>query len=309
MELPRPNWSILESLRKHFLTEDFRSTSYWESEEVLLHYHSTFAQRIGWKWESVLSHSALRALTQIPQSVSVVDWGCGTGIASEKFIRFLGEKKCTEIFLWDKSKLASSFARNFLSKEFNFVKIHDSIPLTFEQPMVLLLSHIINEISDREKEEVYKLMQKASFIFWVEPGTPKASENLIFFRDKLLDHFHVVAPCTHQGKCGMFEKKKDWCHFFASPPVTVFRSAFWKEFSQRLKIDLRALPVSFLVLSKNKTSEEKGRRVIGRARHYKGYSLVLTCSSEGVREEKLLSRNISHVIDFIKQNGFCDKID
>jgi hypothetical protein len=77
---------------------------------------------------------------------------------------------------------------------------------------------------------------------------------------------------------------------------------------------LRSLPVSFFLaisrsskspLSLNSNpSKDNPKRLLGRARHYKGYSLAVTCGSQGIEEEKLLQRNRAEIIDIMKENRF-----
>jgi len=234
-----------------------------------------------------------------------VDWGCGTGIATRKFLEILGSQGISEVLLVDRSPLAMSYAKEKILSDFPNLKIQTT---SLEQgcPFILLISHVLNEISERDKRELIKLISKAAITIWVEPGTPKASAQLIQVREELRNELSVIAPCPHQESCGLLssQRKSDWCHFFAAPPPLVFRSSFWKNFSQRLGIDLRSLPTSFLVLSQKKEKSLETSRVLGRPRHYKGYSLALLCSSTGIKEEKFLSRNQSEAIELMKENNF-----
>jgi hypothetical protein len=58
-------------------------------------------------------------------------------------------------------------------------------------------------------------------------------------------------------------------------------------------IDLRDLPLSFLVLDKRPvpTLPPGAGRVIGHPRIYKGHALVLGCDTTGVSERKLAKRH------------------
>ena len=77
--------ATLERLRGRFLAPDTRAGDYWRSEEELALYDSTFGERIGWKWDAVLSELSVRGWQ--PQGRRLVDWGCGSGIASRRVLR------------------------------------------------------------------------------------------------------------------------------------------------------------------------------------------------------------------------------
>jgi len=308
-----PNWEILRRLRECFLGETFTKSSYWESEEVLLQYDFTFGQRILWKWLSVFDAS--KEVIKWDGKFNLLDWGCGTGIASRSFLQSLGSEKINSLFLFDKSQKAISFAINRITSQFPDVNISSWNEKPdrnlFSSPLILLVSHILNELSEADKNQLLSLMKKSQAIIWVEPGTPQNSESLIEWREKLRSEFIFALPCTHQKICGLFQSEfTNWCHFFATPPAFVFQDPFWREFSKKMGIDLRSLPVSYWVgISKSlktslNTSLSPGKRLLGRARHYKGYSLALNCDESGVREEKLLQREKKEVIDILKENPF-----
>jgi|LakMenEpi03Aug12_release.lakeMendotaPanAssembly.Ray.scaffolds.fasta_scaffold383371_2 hypothetical protein len=304
----KPDWEILESLRDRFLSESFSgSDSYWNSFETLFQYHHTFAQRIGWKWESVLAEIRERFLSN-HSALKVLDWGCGTGIASSQFLSFFEDGKSFQVNLWDRSTKSITFSQEVLQKQYPKLEIQPWNRTIGPEPFILLLSHVLNELSPEAEKELMKITEQAEWIFWVEPGMPHLSKKLISLREELRKGFEVIAPCPHQESCGLLASslQKDWCHFFAKTPSRVFQESFWKLFSTRLKIDLRSLPTSFLVLRRRGLASmplTQGR-VLGRARSYKGYSLALTCRREGVKEEKLLDRDSKQVIDLLNEKQF-----
>lgn len=302
----RPNWEILEQLRNRFLSENFSTEAYWSNLEILTQYDHTFGQRIGWKWDSVLSELKSKNSLDGFKSIQLIDWGCGTGIASRKFLEHFGGPSLRQVFLVDKSPLAVQFAKESILQNYSSLKIETSLPKQIEGQTVLLISHVLNELSPSAKEELLSLIHQVDWVIWVEPGTPTLSRRLIEFRESLKNQFKIVAPCPHQKSCGLLKSQNSphWCHFFASPPASIFRDSFWSDFSKRLKIDLRALPTMYLVLSKAFAEAPVPKRVLGRTRHYKGYSLALVCSSTEVSEQKFLQRNSKEVIDILKKNSF-----
>ncbi len=64
--------SILRELRERFLAGTAGAADYWQSPEHLELYDSTYAERIGWKWDAVLDELDLRGWQ--PQSTRVLDW-------------------------------------------------------------------------------------------------------------------------------------------------------------------------------------------------------------------------------------------
>lgn len=51
------DWDALDRLRNTFIHRKSPSaTPYWTSESDLASYDMTFAERIGWKWDAVLTH-------------------------------------------------------------------------------------------------------------------------------------------------------------------------------------------------------------------------------------------------------------
>jgi hypothetical protein len=301
-----PDWDLLQHLRRLFLGEHFfENGTYWKSTNHLIQYDHSFAERIGWKWDNVLN--AIKKELSLSSIKTVVDWGCGTGKASERFFYHFSSNSFLECYLWDQSPLARSFSKNKLESLYPQIQFLNESPQNLNNDFILLISHVLNELSHEAEKELFNLIAKAKIVIWIEPGKPKISRKLIEIREQLLPQFTVVAPCPHQKSCGLLrpEQETNWCHFFAHPPSEVFQSAFWKEFSIKLGIDLRSLPISYLVLQKSLplplTTKEL---VLGRSRHFKGYSLVLTCSESGVRERRLLKRNQKELIDLTKEKWF-----
>jgi hypothetical protein len=157
-----------------------------------------------------------------------------------------------------------------------------------------LISHVLTELSPEQTEALADLAARAPSVIWIEPGTYEASRALIAIRERLHEKFHVVAPCTHQDVCGLLtpENKRHWCHHFAAPPLAVFTDGNWARFANMMGIDLRDLPLSFLVLDKRPPPAlpAGAARMIGHARVYKAHALLLGCDAGGVHERKLTRR-------------------
>jgi ribosomal protein RSM22 (predicted rRNA methylase) len=152
---------------------------------------------------------------------------------------------------------------------------------------VLLISHALTE-----QPEPFALPCEAEVVIIVEPGTREVAGRLVALRERLRGEFHVVAPCTHQAACGMLAaaNARHWCHHFAPSPPEVFMDGDWARFAKLAGIDLRRLPVSYLVLDR-RAVPTGGMRMIGRPRVYKAHALVLGCDADGVRERRVEKRS------------------
>ena len=179
-----------------------------------------------------------------------------------------------------------------------------------ETPTVLLLSHVLTELNQAQTEALVSLATQATVVIWVEPGTYETSYTLIAIREKLRGEFNVVAPCTHQARCGLLAagNERHWCHHFAAPPAEIFQDSDWSRFANLTGIDLRDLPLSFLVLDKRPapTLPAGAARVIGHPRIYKPLALLLGCDESGVRERKLTKR--AHPAEYKRLKKECDPL-
>jgi ribosomal protein RSM22 (predicted rRNA methylase) len=142
------------------------------------------------------------------------------------------------------------------------------------------------------------VLGSAKAIVWVEPGTPALARRLVEVRETLRTRFRPIAPCPHDGVCGMLrpERVSDWCHLFATPAAEAFTSGHWRRFSDELGIDLRSLPTSYLVLVRDDAAppprpEGDLARPLGRAKLEKGRALLDLCRPEGIVRARLLERD------------------
>lgn len=304
------NWTQLKKLRELFLSDYKDKPSYWESTELLKDYDATFAARIGWKWDSVLSENAALSL---PENYTLIDWGAGTGIATRKFLSHFPKSLPKEVMLVEKSVLAQQFAKQQIHA------VHPTLTVTatntFSSPpavFVLLISHVLTELTLAAQRELIALAEKAEVVIWVEPGTVDCSKRLIEARKKLVQKLKVVAPCTHQQDCPLEAKDRanDWCHHFAKVPSEAFTTSHWKTFSTEMGIDLRSLPTSYLILSKAFSPIHEGKkRVLGRVRSYKGYALAQVCGPTGLSDLKLLEKKDKKTIKELKEIPFSYLVD
>ncbi len=172
---------------------------------------------------------------------------------------------------------------------------------------LLVLSHVLNELPDAEREALLQLARRADAVLWVEPGTHADSRALIAMREGLRQEFEVIAPCTHHETCGLLAagNERHWCHNFATPPPGVLADSDWVRFGRRMGIDLRSLPYSFLARERKglRPAAEKlagWSRVVGAPRVYKGFARLFSCQADGVRDLTLQKRDAPEVFKRLK---------
>jgi len=284
------DWPALARLRHAFLAGSAGEHDYWQSERDLASYDATFAQRIGWKWDHVLADLARRGWQ--PPAGGLLDWGCGSGIAHRAFLDHFGTAGVSELRCWDRSPLAVNFALRRAVAKYPGLRAQAGLG---EPPAVLLLSHVLSELQPAQTEELLKWLAPATCVLWVEPGDYQTSLALIAIRERLRGQFQLVAPCPHQERCGILAPGNEphWCHHFAEPPGGIFTDPFWGKFARLAGVDLRSLPVSYLVLDQRPAPPlpPGAMRLIGRPRLTKPYAHILGCDAVGVREAAVARRD------------------
>ena len=282
------DWPALERLRDGFLHGGAAQGPYWRTESALASYDLTYGERIGWKWDHVLQELRLRGWA--PPVRSVLDWGCGSGIAGRRVLRAFGATQFDELIVWDHEALATDFAAAAASREFSDLRVSQATPgyLHGVEPVgLLVISHVLNELSTEQLAALRALIARAQAVIWIEPGTHAVSRGLGAIREALRNDFQMVAPCTHQGACPVFTagNERDWCHQFAFAPSEIFANPNWVKFGQRAGIDLRSLPYSFLVMDRQPPRLPFGwSHVIGRPEHFKPYARFLNCDATGLHQ-------------------------
>ncbi|MBI2496406.1 MAG: hypothetical protein HYV75_00195 [Opitutae bacterium] len=317
------DWEALDRLRADFLSGAAANGPYWHTITDLECYDFTYGRRIAWKWDAVLDELKLRQWRP-PAGGTVLDWGCGSGVAGRRVIECFGPENFSRLAVHDHSALAMDFAEHHGRLHFPSLEVARATPrlLAGEEPIgVLVLSHVLNELHDTDLTGLGKLMNRAASILWVEPGNHEVSRVLGHWRKKLVGPLRVVAPCTHHAACGVLAagNEQHWCHFFAAVPAGIHADSGWVRFGQRAGIDLRSLPYCFLSLDRRPAGaaldaarpgaderrpypEQPGySRVIGEPRHYKGYAKVYSCDAAGVTDLTLQKRDAPDVFKALKR--------
>jgi ribosomal protein RSM22 (predicted rRNA methylase) len=313
VNLTKNDWATLSRLRDSYLGAEFKGTKdYWSSLNDLALYDSTFGQRIAWKWQNVILESKEKLQSFLTkEDWRVVDWGCGTAIASRTLLLEIPAAQIKELVLIDRSSLAKEWATKKIKELAPELPVQNSLKMPSSLPTLVLISHVLDELDNEALTSLLSTINESYLFIWVEPGTKIISQKLVSLREKLRSQFSFLAPCPHSLTCGLTHEnnRSHWCHHFAKSPDEVFHSSFWSEFSKQMGIDIRSLPVSYLVGSKAPTSENTKNRILGRARIYKGYAMALCCERSGVSDRKITSKENSQLVKKLKSPEFSQWVD
>ena len=283
-QTPEPiDWQALRTLRDLFLAGEPLPAPYWVSRDQLDAYDRTLGERIGWKWDAVLSE--LRARNWRPPARTLIDYGCGTGIAARRVLAAYPDA-FDDVLLHDHSGIAMAFARERIQSQFpgTTVRLAESPP---QLEGVVLLSHILSEMPPDTAETLATALPGAAAILWVEPGTHDCSHRLIQIREFLRTHHTLVAPCPHQQTCGLLEAANaaHWCHHFAPAPSHAHQDPFWGHFRREMNLDIGPVAYSFFVTDAQAAPGPAGlSHLIGRPIRAPKYLRVLSCQESDIAE-------------------------
>ncbi len=288
------DWSALERLRARFLSRQAGGEGpYWQNHDTLAAYDATYAERIGWKWDALLRELGLRGWAP-PPGTTLLDYGCGSGVAARRVLGAFGPHHFHSVALHDHSPEAVAFATSRVSADHPGVKT-----VTFDptRPFTLVVSHVLNELPPPAVEELLALAERAAAVLWIEPGTHADSRSLATLRDRLIPRHRIIAPCTHRERCPLFAagQEREWCHLFAEPPIGVQNNPNWVRFAQRAGVDLRSQAYSCLVLETGAglapdLAQPGAARALGRPQVFKPYARFLACDSRGLHWLELPKR-------------------
>jgi ribosomal protein RSM22 (predicted rRNA methylase) len=294
------DWKRLSEIRSDFLEGTAGNNDYWKSQDDLRNYNLTFAVRIGWKWDFVLNEA--ERLNWTPQTDTLIDVGCGSGIASRKFLERYSNT-ISKVILYDRSHLAMEFTRNSILELYPNIEVECvSVLPTTEQcaKSTVVVSHVLTELNKEQAEAYTHTIACAHDVLWCEPGTKDSANRLVFLREILRKRLRLIAPCPHQNECGMLSpvNHRHWCHFFAESDDSAFTTEEWSEFTAMTSIDLSDLPLSYLILTSRSNHTEvsqlpnHNKRLIARAHCTKHDAVLTLCSAEGVKDV-ILKKNVN----------------
>lgn len=214
---------------------------------------------------------------------SILDIGAGTGSGSIAISELLSIQK---IYCYEKieamqkvgkdiMKNGNTILKNAEWKNFDFVK--DNIEI---KPDLIICSYVINEIDKSYRSLCINKLYNATnnLIILIEPGTPEGFKNIIEAREILLTKgMHIVAPCTHEGKCEILEN--DWCNCM----TRINREKIHKELKGGVA-PYEDEKFSYIVFSKNNV-ELPSKRILRHPIINSGFIKFKVCTSNGILQE------------------------
>lgn len=305
-EPSREDLERLQRLREGFLRAGEGVSplaDYWRDRRDLELYDAVLAARIGRKWDAVLDEVVDR-LPALHNLDTVVDWGCGTGIATR---RLLERVEVGRLRLHDRSSRAIDFAKEAVQQKAPGTECLRFLDDPVREPDLLLISHVLDELGVQAEADLLDRVESAKRVLWVEAGTQSVSRRLAAHRDRLRERFHVVAPCTHSGGCPtLIDNDRDWCHFFAEPDTEWFTDGDWVRLGRELGIDLRSLPYAFLCLTRvDEPTEPPGpRRLLGRAEVRPKQARFTVCSEAGLERIEQHKSTDPTLHRALRRNGY-----
>lgn len=147
---------------------------------------------------------------------SFVDIGSGPGTYSLAFLMALPSEYRGTLRLIDKSPLMLEQAKKVIKALFPEVRLecYSSLESYLKAPErerdFLFFGHSLNEMNELEKQRILGTKRPVA---WIEPGTPEVFQNLIPWRERLIQQgHHVIYPCLGAGDCPARSLAGEWCH-------------------------------------------------------------------------------------------------
>lgn len=207
---------------------------------------------------------------------SVLDVGAGTGAASIAARQFFPAAAVTMV---ERDPAFADAARAWLPDAQTIVG--DARSTTLPRRDLVVAAYSAGEFGAAAAKRLWEAATVALVI--VEPGTPRGFATIRAIRDELLAAgAHIAAPCPMESPCPVGEG--DWCHFAAR----VERSSLHR----RVKggdLGHEDEKYSYVAL----TRAEVGRaaaRVVRHPQHRPGLIEIATCTTEGLRTERVGKR-------------------
>jgi hypothetical protein len=175
---------------------------------------TTFAQRIGWKWDFVLAELQRAAGRRRRAS-------CWTGVAAVAsrgghFWITSATDAVTKLRVWDRSSLAMAFAAQRAQQKYPKLAVE---PRRHAGSVggTLLISHVLTELTQEQTEALVEQAALAQCVIWVEPGTYEASLTLIAIRERLRKHFNSSRPAPIRNVAGFLLRRTSGIGVIISP--------------------------------------------------------------------------------------------
>ena len=142
---------------------------------------------------------------------------------------------------------------------------------------LVIASYSFNEINDKNKENILKLLYEKTnkYLVIIDPGTPDSFKSIHFARKWFIDnHINLLAPCPHANSCPAYASE-DWCHFY----TRVQRTQLHK-FLKNAEKGYEDEKFSYIIASKEPISSYDSR-IIRHPEIHSGHLKINLCTPKG----------------------------
>lgn len=292
------------SLRYKKLTSQYRERSYLDRSSLKLKKEDAFVYANARMPATIaVIKDVLKNLEDrkdLKSETSFLDLGAGAGSFLWAFLeKFYTFKRAT---LWEGNKNFVELIKNLIKKgegefpilkEINFLEADLCSSEAWENFQedfdIVSCSYAFSEISVKAQEIFLERAWKKTrdLFILIEPGTPLGFSNILRARRFLKEKGgHILAPCTHQGRCPL-EKTKDWCHF----RVRLSRTYVHRKLKSAF-LDYEDEKYAYLIMQKvlPKDDFRKGR-VLKNPLQRSGHILLDICTEKGEERLTISKRN------------------
>ena len=149
---------------------------------------------------------------------------------------------------------------------------------------VVMASYVLAELAGDALagtlERLWRLSERLLVI--VEPGTPDGFRRILACRDALIARgAHIVAPCSHEGRCPLASAKR-WCHFNARLPRSRDHQA-----AKEADVPYEDEKFSYVVAGKGFGALARGRRILATPKVDKTAATLTLCTPEAPEQRRI----------------------
>ena len=247
-----------------------------------------------------------------PQSLNILDIGCGPGTASLACSSFFADRPVS-ITAIDQNREILKDANALFSMvrrpDHSFLTIHEEVrPSSIAQRLrgkrfdLIIAANVVNEIGGTGEQLRFcqsllnHHLSDAGTMIVVDPALQRTTRDLMEVRDSL--NAKILAPCLHQSPCPMrAQNRRDWCHFYLEwncPEII-------RKVDRLLEIRHDYLKMAYLILKKHSPSPQPSPtggggdlwRVVSSPLNSNGKREFVLCGSEKLERIVRLDRDRS----------------